>query len=61
MKNRDVAGNEVDLRVVAAVIDALKTEVGSALDTGTKDLFDRLSSELRSRAGNGARKNGVHG
>ncbi len=54
MKNVDVVDSPTDLKLVAAVIDALRKESNPMLDAETRDLFARLSTGLRRCASNQA-------
>lgn len=47
MKNTELVEHGANLKVVAAVIDALRKETSGMLDDETRDLFSRLSSGLR--------------
>lgn len=52
MKTMDTLEAKPNLKVVAAVIDALRQETNAMVDAETRDLFKRLSSELRRCASN---------
>lgn len=47
MKKMDAMENGTNLKLVAAVIEALRKETGSLLDAETRELFSRLSHGLR--------------